>query len=131
MDHDAGGFTVIEALMAMAIMGIGLLAILTLQVSNTGFNSSSRQQTEGYTWAMDLVENLLHGVYNTEANLQVQGNAAVVGDGHIAVQGPYTVEWDVMDNSANIANTRLVSVSIRHNNREVAQVNYTRVRESF
>lgn len=115
----------------MAVLGVGLLSIATLQVNNTSLNSSSRLQTEGYTWAMDQVENLLHGVYDTDADLQVQGSAAVVGDGHIVAQGPYTVEWDVVDNSANIANTRFVSVSIRHNNREVAQVNYTRVRESF
>jgi Tfp pilus assembly protein PilV len=125
------GFTIIEVLLALAILGFGLLTIATLQVNNTNFNSGSRQQTEGYTWAMDQVENLLHGGYDTDADLQVQGSAAVVGDGHMITQGPYTVEWDVIDNSANIANTRLVSVSIRHNNREVAQVNYTRVRESF
>ncbi len=126
---DEKGFTVIEALLALALLGIGLMSIMTLQVSNTNLNSSSRRQTEGYTWAMGQVEKLLDGAYDTDADMQVQGNAGVVGDGHIVVQGPYTVEWDVVDNSAAITNTRLVSVSIRHNNRQIAQVDYTRVRE--
>ena len=124
------GFTVIEALMAMALLGIGLMSIMTLQATNTNLNSSSRRQTEGYTWAMGQVEKLLNDSYDND-DLQVKGSPGVIGDGHMVVEGPYTVEWDVVDNSATIANSRVVSVSIRHNNRQVAAVSYTRVREPF
>ena len=122
--YDDRGFTVIEALLAMALLGIGLMSIMTLQVSNSNYNSSSRRQTEGYTLAISQVEQLIVADYDTDADLRV-------GAGHSVVQGPYTVEWNVADNSAAVADTRLVSVSVRHNRRQIAQVDYMRVRETY
>jgi prepilin-type N-terminal cleavage/methylation domain-containing protein len=131
------GFTLIEVLMAMVILGIGIFAIVGLQTKNMTYNSGSKKQTEGYTWAMDQVENLLSLQY-TDTNLNFRGNPATVGDGHSVSQGPYTVEWDVQNNGTtgggalgNIDNTKRIHVSVRWNNRQVSQVDYTRVQASF
>ena len=128
----------IEVLVAMVILGIGIFAIVTLQTRNLTLNTGSKKQTEGYNWAMDQVERLLSLQY-THADLQPQGNtvAVVPGDGHMVNQGPYTVEWDVQDNGTgpgglgNLDNSKRVHVSVRWNNREVAQLDFTRVQGSF
>ena len=136
LDTGEGGFTLIEVLMAMVILGIGLFSIAALQVHNMNYNSSSKKQTEGYTWAMDQVENILSYSY-VDSNLNIQGSPTTVGDGHLTIQGPYTVEWDVQDNGTgagglgNIDNSKRIHVSVRWNNRQVAQVDYTRVQASF
>jgi len=128
------GFSLIEVMIAMVILGIGIFAIVGLQTRNMTHNSNSKKQSEGYTWAMDQVEALLALGY-TDANLQPQGNPAVVGDGYTVAQGPYVVEWDVEDNGAgglgNLDNSKRVYVSVRWNAREVAQLGFTRVQNSF
>ena len=124
------GFTLIEVMIAMVILGIGILAVVGLQTRNMSYNSSSKRQTEAYTWAMDQIERLLALPY-TSSQLSVQGSPTVVGDGHTVTRTPYTVEWDVTDNSANLQNSRIVSVFVRWNGREVSRVDFTRVQSSF
>jgi len=124
------GFTLIEVMIAMVILGIGILAVVGLQTRNMSYNSSSKRQTEAYTWAMDQVERLLALPY-TSADLSVQGSPTVVGDGHTINRAPYTIEWDVADNSANIQNSKIVNVFVRWNGREVSRVDFTRVQSSF
>ncbi|MCF6268037.1 MAG: prepilin-type N-terminal cleavage/methylation domain-containing protein [Desulfuromusa sp.] len=124
------GFTLVEVMMALVILGIGIFAIVGLQTRNVSLNTGSKKQTEGYTWAMDQVETLLALPY-TDANLQPNGGDPTVDDdGYTVIQGPYTVEWDVNDNAA-IANSRIINVRVRWNNKDVAQVDYTRISNSF
>ncbi len=124
------GFTLIEVMMALVILGVGVFAIVGLQTRNMSYNTGSKKQTEGYTWAMDQVETLLALPY-TDGNLQPNGGSATVdNDGYTVVQGPYTVEWDVNNNAA-IPNSRIINVRVRWNNKEVAQVDYTRILNSF
>ncbi len=120
------GFTLIEVLIAMVILGIGIMSITALQVDSVGRNSGSKRQSQSYTWAMDQVERLLSLPY-TDADLTVQGNPATIGDGHTVARAPYTVEWDVTDNGAQVTNSRLVNVFVRWNGREEARVDFTRV----
>jgi len=130
VDSGQQGFTLVEVMMALVILGIGIFAIVGLQTRNMSYNSGSKKQTEGYTWAMDQVETLLALPY-TDANLLPNGgDPAVVNDGNTVVQGPYTVEWDVNNHPA-INNSRIINVRVRWNNKEVAQVDYTRITSSF
>ena len=131
------GFTLVEVLMAMVILGIGLFAIAALQVNNMNYNTGSKKQTEGYNWAKDQIERILSLSYG-DSNLNIQGSPGTTGDGHIVTQGPYTVEWDVQNNGTtgagalgNIDNSKRVHVSVRWNNKQVAQLDYTRVQASF
>jgi len=130
-------FTLIEVMIAMVILGFGLMAVGTMQTRNMGYNASSKRQTEGYTEAMDKIERLLVEPYGTSGDLTVQGDPTVVGDGHTpsaadaALIIPYTVEWDVVNNTANIPNSRQVSVFVRWNGREVSRVNFLRTQLSF
>ncbi len=132
--HCQQGFTLIEVMMAMVILGIGVFAIVGLQVRNVSHNTNSKKQTEGYTWAMDQVEHLLALRY-THTDLNLKGDPAVIGDGSNTIRGPYVVEWDVQNNGTgglgNVNNSKHVHVSVRWNTREVAQLDFTRVESSF
>ena len=124
------GFTLIEVMVAMVILGIGILAIVALQARDMNYNSSSKRQTQAYTWAADRVERLLALPY-TSPDLQPKGNPAVAGDGYTALMAPYVIEWDVIDNSANIPNSRQVNIFVRWKNKEIARVDFIRVQSSI
>lgn len=130
------GFTLIEVMVAMVILGIGILAIVGLQARDMNYNSSSKRQTQAYTWAADRAERLLALPY-TSLDLSVQGTTAVAGDGHApstadaAMMAPYVMEWDVIDNSANIPNSRQVNIFVRWKNKEIARINFIRAQSSI
>jgi len=116
------GFTLIEVMMAMIILGIGIFAIVGLQTKNMAYNSSSKRQTEGYTLAMDQVEKLVALKYD-----DVKEPINPVS------QGAYTVNWTVTDGMTVGASvvSKTVDVRVNWNNREVAQINFTRTKTSF
>ena len=109
------GFTIIEVMIAMVILGIGIFSIVGLQTRNMAYNTGSKKQTEGYNLAMDRVEQLLALPYPVAS-----GNAT---------EGPYAVTWTVSGNAIN--NTQSVDVRVNWNNNEVAQVNFIRTQKSF
>ena len=134
--HQAG-FTLLELMIAMVILGIGILSIVALQARNVIQNSSAKRQTEGYNWAMDQIETLLQLPYN-DANLDFDGdpiNVVANDSGHILVNPPYTVEWDVADNGVaglgNLENSKRIHVSVRWNTEEVAALDFVRTNMSF
>jgi len=53
------GFTLIEVLMAVAVLSIGLLAMASMQISTVTGNSSSRMNTMAVEYAADYLERLL------------------------------------------------------------------------
>jgi type II secretory pathway pseudopilin PulG len=53
------GFTMLEALAAIAILCFGLLAVASMQSAAIQGNYTGRLQTEGTTWAQDRMERLL------------------------------------------------------------------------
>jgi prepilin-type N-terminal cleavage/methylation domain-containing protein len=141
------GFTLIEVIFALVILGIGIFGIVALQTNNMNFNSSSKRQTEGYTWAMDKIERLLVAPYPPPVggDLTVQGDPnspPETPDGHVptaadaAIMAPYTLEWDVeacngANNTPIIPNASKVSVFLRWSGRDVANVEFVRTQVSF
>lgn len=53
-----GGFTLIEAVIAMAILAIGILTLQTMQVMGIKGNSQASRITVGSTWAADRIEQI-------------------------------------------------------------------------
>jgi type IV pilus modification protein PilV len=117
-----GGFTLIEVMMAMVILGIGIMSIVALQTGDMAYNNSSRRQTQGYTWAMDRVERL-RSIKYTNADLNISA--------HSKAEGPYSVKWTVSDNSANIPNTKKVDVRVEWNGNPIATIAFTRTQSSI
>lgn len=129
------GFTLIELMIAMVILGIGLFSIAALQVSNVRYNTGSKKSAEGYTWAMDQVERLLTSKYVPTDNVGNScGNSASVDfncAAHNVTQGPYTVAWNVANNFANVPNSVTINVNVTWNAKQVAAVTFTRTATSF
>jgi prepilin-type N-terminal cleavage/methylation domain-containing protein len=57
--NKSAGFTMIEVLIALAILSIGLLAIATQQITATRSNTVSNKLTEGTTATQDKLEELI------------------------------------------------------------------------
>ena len=116
------GFTLIEVMMAMVILGIGIMSIVALQTRDTMYNNSSRRQTQAYTWALDRVERLRALPY-TDTDLTTSS--------HSESQSPYTVQWVVSDNTAKVADTKKVEVTVLWNGKAISAVTFTRTRSSI
>ena len=85
------GFTLIEVLMAMAIFSVGILAVGAMQITSTNSNASARIHTEEYTWVVDQIERM--------TALDYEHNELDPGYHPPVAQGPYTVDWTVVDNT--------------------------------
>ena len=53
------GFTLIEILIAMAIFAIGILAVLSMQISSVNTNATAKKVTDNYTWAAQQGEEFM------------------------------------------------------------------------
>ncbi len=57
------GFTLIEVIVAIAVLTIGILSLYTMHVSSINGNASASNMTLGTNWASDRVEILLSRSY--------------------------------------------------------------------
>lgn len=89
------GFTLLEVIIAMAILSVGLLAIGYMQITAIDSNSTGNRITEGTSLAQDKLEELVtHRM--THADLNASGNP------HTDTSHPgYTITWNVTDNPVN------------------------------
>lgn len=94
------GFTIIEALIGIAIFSIGLLAIATLTISSINGNATARRVMESSAFASDRIERLMAVDYE-----DLESSPAPVRE------GGYTISWDVTDN-APMANVKTVRVTV-------------------
>lgn len=61
------GFTILEVLVALAILAFGILSVATMQATAIKGNSQSIDITEGITLAQDKAEELMKFPYDTSA----------------------------------------------------------------
>src|SRR6056297_2750953 len=88
MSTDVKGFTIIEVLIALAIFGIGILAVAKMQIASVGHNTSSRIYTEAASTGTGQIEELINLAYGDLAG----GTAEDVGP-----NGIYHMKWPVKD----------------------------------
>jgi len=100
------GFTLIEVIIAMALISIGLLATASMQVTAIKGNASARIRTERTTWAQDTLEKLMALSY-TDADLDPAGNP------HQEQNPPSgcAITWTVTDNTP-VNNAKLLAVTV-------------------
>lgn len=71
------GFTLIETMVALAVLAIGIISLYTMQVSSMEGNSYANQMTEATNWTADQVEQIMDMSFQELAQLDFNGD----GDG--------------------------------------------------
>ena len=111
------GFTLLEVIMAIAILTVGLLAAASMQVSAIKGNTLAIGVTEGTSWASDQIEKLMILPYDHAHLVDTDGDGTDEdndGDGvdddggdfglvdatattadHQVTQGRYIVYWNI------------------------------------
>ena len=101
-----GGFTLIEVIIAIAILSIGLLGVASMQTASIRGNHLGYRYTEGTTLAQDRLEWLFTRPY-TDASLSAGTNKADPVGGAPA---NYTITYDVADVGG--INAKLITVRV-------------------
>ena len=88
------GFTLIEVLISIGILGVGIMAISLMQAHFTNGNSQSRQIIRATDIAMNQIETLSNITDANDADLD-SGNHTRVIDTY---ERNYTLSWTVTNN---------------------------------
>lgn len=68
-DQPGAGFTLLEVMIAIAILTVGLLALFSMQMTSISGNSRANHLTTASTWNVDQIENII-GLQYTDTSLQ-------------------------------------------------------------
>lgn len=108
------GFTILEVLISIGILGVGIMAISLMQAHFTGGNSKSRQLIRATDIAMNQIETLSNITDVTNTNLS-SGNHTRIID---IYERDYTLSWTVTNNGDG---TRSVDVAVSWNDNGVVR----------
>jgi prepilin-type N-terminal cleavage/methylation domain-containing protein len=129
------GYTLVEVLIALGILGFGLLAVATMEVTAIRTNARASGLSQGVTLAQAKAEELMNLPYSTLVGLDVDldgtnqdadsdgndddggnfglndtldGGGNVVADGsELNVNGGYSIYWNVAVNEPAANSTRI------------------------
>jgi type IV pilus modification protein PilV len=113
------GFTLIEVLITIAILSVGILGVMTMQIRATRSNSEARKVTESASWVSDQFERLMSIPYD-DAQMN-PGNYTpltnIINDPapEYSEMGPYTVSYTVSNVDTPIPNVKAVDVMVTWN----------------
>lgn len=57
--NDQHGFTLIEAIVAMAVLAIGIFALYSMQITSIDSNAKAQYMTNASNWSSDQIEKIL------------------------------------------------------------------------
>ncbi len=99
------GYSLIEILIAIAILSVGLLAVATMQISSIRVNDTARRMTRRATMAQDRIEQLMSLSYT---------HAVLTSGGHTDGSAPsgYTISWTVSTGGTLPPLTKLIEVKV-------------------
>ena len=107
----AGGYTLIEVLIALTILAVGFLAVARMQISGLMGNQYAMELTEGVTWAQDRME-VLMGLPFDDPLLADTGT-----DSQLDTNPPagYTISWTVKDDEPVSGAKKVDLTAVWHN----------------
>jgi len=112
------GFTLIEVLISIGILGVGIMAISLMQAHFTGGNSQSRQFIRATDIAMNQIETLSNITDLSDTALNTGNQTRIIN----TYERDYTLSWTVTDNNDG---TLSINVSVSWNdNGQVRNLNF-------
>jgi prepilin-type N-terminal cleavage/methylation domain-containing protein len=97
MNAQEKGFTILEVLIAIAIFGIGILAVAKMQLHSTGQNTVSRVYTESAAAGAGQIEEIINMDYD-DPNLDVlAAGDPSYEEADTGPDGMHDIEWRVED----------------------------------
>lgn len=124
-----GGFTLLEVLIAVAILTFGILAVASMQGSAIRGNSRAWDVTEAANSAMDRIEKLMLADYDTDPGLAdtdadgiagLNDDTAITADLSDTSHPVYDLFWNIAVNQPRI-NTKTVRIIVKWSVRGVAK----------
>lgn len=102
----ATGFTILEVVIAMAILGFGLLSVALMQIQAMNGGRSGRHTSQAAVIARDQMETFQRVAWGSAALAQTAGWSAPVvvnnqPDGGGGTEQAYSVAWRITDVDAN------------------------------
>ena len=99
------GYTLIEILIAIAILAVGMLAIATMQISSIRVNDTARRMTRRATIAQDRLEYIMSLKYT---------HAVLTSGAHTDGSAPsgYTISWTVSTGGSLPPSTKLIRMNV-------------------
>jgi type IV pilus modification protein PilV len=119
------GFTLIEVIVALAVLTIGILAVNAMQTVSVRGNSTANRLTTAATWATDRAEVLFNLEYDDDDLMDDGGGAAdglaglndataATADGNaLSPDGDYTIYWNVAEDEP-MPNLKTINVIITY-----------------
>lgn len=101
---DENGFTLLDAMIAILVFSIGILATVSMQINSMNANTLARQNTEAASISASVIEGLRPLDYMRDAEL-------TDGDNPLPNQDQYTVTYNVQRDTI-IDNTMLIQVTV-------------------
>lgn len=106
---DACGFTLLEVIIAMAILAIGILGLTKMQMSSIKGNDTAMEFTRGSTWAADNIETLMGVDYADPGFVDGTDN-----------EGKFTINWTITP-SDPVPNVKKITMVVTWNDKGQAK----------
>ena len=118
------GFTLIEVMIAIIILGVGLLALVTMQSTGIFGNATANQITASSNWAANRIEYIMTLPYDHSDLRDANGSGAAgldaIGDAadgkESSPDGYYTIYWNVVEEEP-MPNLKRVRIHVHRNER--------------
>ncbi len=121
------GFTLIEVIVALAIITVGILSVNVMQLVSVRGNHTASGITSASTWAADQIEQIFGMDYDDGNLVDAAGtNGGVAGlddvapaDGNaVSPDNNYTIYWNVADD-VPMDNIKTIRIIVTRNERGV------------
>lgn len=115
------GFTLIEVMIAIALLSIGILGMATMQITSMKGNNIAGQLTEGSIWAMNRLEQIMALSYDDPKISAGTNQPAADSDGldndndgqidEAGESGNISIQWQVVDDYP-IIDTKKIEITV-------------------